>query len=180
MIRARIAHRYTRALFELARDSGAMEQVGTDLDEVQRLIFGDEMLRTALLSPVLTRPAKSQIIDALIAAANPQPLIANFLRVLLDARKLLLLPDITAAYKGMADGALGRVRGETVTATTADETDLRAISQALSKTLRKEVLLDARTDPSILGGVVARVGNLVFDASLRTQLQKMSANLTKG
>ena len=80
----------------------------------------------------------------------------------------------------MDDEATGKVRGEAITPMPLEDAALQTISQALSKALDKEVILEARQDPSLMGGMVARVGNLVFDASVKTQLQRMKDTLIKG
>ena len=180
MIRSRIVKRYTRALFELVEETGKREEAGADLAAFESLLAGDETLREALLSPVLTRNVKAEVLDAVLEAAQPDPLVSNFLRVLLDARKLVLLPEVVAAYRELADEAAGRVHGVVSAPMPLDEVDVQALSGALGRALKKEVLLDAKLDPSLRGGVVARVGNLVFDGSVRTQLQRMRETLTKG
>ncbi|HSH68348.1 MAG TPA: ATP synthase F1 subunit delta [Deferrisomatales bacterium] len=180
MISTRVAQRYTRALFELAEEAGQLAEVGSDLQELSRVIQTDESLRTALLSPLLTRSARGQVMAALLDTAQPQPLVARFLVVLLDARKLSCLPDIVSEYQRRADERSGRVHGEAVSALPLADADVAALAKALSSALHKEVLLAPRQDPAVLGGVVAQVGNLVFDGSLRTQLQRMKDNLIKG
>lgn len=180
MIRARISQRYAKALFELAQQAGRIDEIGADLAAVSQVISAEPVLRDTLLSPVVTRAAKHQVLAAFLDAAGPDPLVANFLRVLLDARKLPFLPDIASTFQDMADEASGRVRGEAVAPMPLDPGDVEALSQALSRTLQKDVTLDTRQDPALLGGVIARVGNLVFDGSLRTQLQRMKETLTKG
>lgn len=180
MIRARITKRYTRALFDLAAGAGKVEAIGGELASVQELLAADEGLRDALLSPVLTRDVKAQVLDAVLEASGLDPMVGNFLRVLLEARKLALLPEVVAAYGDLADEAAGRVRGTAVAPSALDEDDAAALADALSKALKKEVILDAQVDPTLRGGLVARVGNLVFDASLRTQLQRLRETLIKG
>ncbi|MBI5014748.1 MAG: ATP synthase F1 subunit delta [Deltaproteobacteria bacterium] len=180
MIRTRITKRYTRALFELAADAGKIAAIGQDLAVVEGLLASDDALRDALLSPVLTRDAKSQVLDAVIDAGGFDPLVGNFLRILLDARKLPFVPDIAAAYRELADEASGRIRGVAVAPMALEDEDVRALAEALSKAVKKEVLLEAQLDPTLRGGLVARVGNLVFDGSLRTQLQRMRETLIKG
>ena len=110
MIQSRIAHRYARALFELAQDAGRIEEIGRDLAGVQEFLASQDTIRTALLSPVLTRTVKAELLLALLEAATLDPLVANFLRVLLEARKLAAFDDIIAVYDGMLDEASGRVR----------------------------------------------------------------------
>lgn len=180
MIRARITKRYTSALFELAAQTGKTAAVGEELAAVDALLRADGALREALLSPVLTGDVKAQVLDAVIEASELDPMAANFLRVLLDARKLSLLPDVVAAYADLADDAAGRIRGVAVSPTPLEDEDAQALAEALSKAVKKEVILDAQVDPTLRGGLVARVGNLVFDASLRTQLQRMRETLIKG
>jgi F-type H+-transporting ATPase subunit delta len=180
LIRTRITKRYTRALFELAAEAGKVQAIGEDLATVESLLAADEALRDALMSPLMTRDDKSQVLDAVIEAAGFDPLVGNFLRILLDARKLPFVPDITAAYRELADEASGRVRGVAVAAMPLEDEDMQSLAQALSKAVHKEVLLEAQVDPALRGGLVARVGNLVFDGSLRTQLQRMRETLIKG
>lgn len=180
MIRSRIAQRYAKALFELAQEAGKTARVAEELAAVQEALATQEELRTALLSPVLPRPAKAEVLDAVLAEAGLDPLCANFLRVLLAARKLTQLDDVLRAFSALRDDAEGRVRGEAATPMPLQEAQVAALRKALARALKKEVELDIRVDPSLLGGVVARVGNLVFDGSLRTQLERMRETLIKG
>ncbi len=180
MIRTRIARRYARALFDLAKEQGKIEPIGRELAQIHELLVTNPDLRATLMTPVLPRRAKAEVLEALLEQAGPDPLVANFLRVLLEARKLQVLGDILQAYQAFADEAAGRVRGEVVAAMPLEPDDVEAFRGALAKHLSKEVLLTPRQDPDILGGVVAQVGNLVFDASLRTQLVRLRDSLIKG
>lgn len=180
MIRTRITKRYTRALFELATEAGKVEAVGRDLTALEGLLAADASLRDALMSPVLTRDAKAEILNAVAEAADVEDLVAHFLHILLEARKLPLLSDVVAAFRALADEAAGEIRGTAITPMPLAAADAEALAQALSKALKKRVVLDAQIDPSLRGGVVARVGNLVFDGSLRTQLMRMRETLIKG
>jgi len=180
LISSRIVQRYTRALFELAEEADQVVEVGSDLQQLSQAIQTDETLRAALLSPLLTRSARRQVLDAVLEAAQPQLLVGRFLVVVLTARKLPALPAIVVEYQRLADERSGRVHGEAITALPLAEADVAALAEALSTALHKEVHLAVRQDPAVLGGVVAQVGNLVFDGSLRTQLQRMKDHLIKG
>jgi F-type H+-transporting ATPase subunit delta len=180
LIRSRLAHRYAKALFELAQEAGATVAVAHQLEAFQDALTSQEELSTALLSPVLTRSAKAEVLEAVLGTAPFDALTANFLRVLLEARKLPYLPDVMRTFSAMRDAAEGRVRGEAVTPMPLRDAELDGLRAALSKAIEKQVELEARVDPALLGGVVARVGNLVFDGSLRTQLDRMKETLTKG
>ncbi|NTU60073.1 MAG: ATP synthase F1 subunit delta [Deltaproteobacteria bacterium] len=180
MIRTRITKRYTRALFELATEAGKVEAVGRDLAALDGLLASDASLKDALMSPVLTRDAKAEILDAVAEASGIDALVAHFLHILLEARKLPILSDVVTAYRALADEAAGEIRGVAVTPMPLDDADAQALAAALSKALNKKVLLDTQLDPTLRGGVVAQVGNLIFDGSLRTQLMRMRETLIKG
>ncbi|MDW7708962.1 MAG: ATP synthase F1 subunit delta [Deferrisomatales bacterium] len=180
MIRSRIAQRYAKALFELAQEAGKTAEVADQLASVQEALSSQEDLRTALLSPILPRPAKAEVLEAVLASASFDRLAANFLRVLLGARQLPQLGDVLRAFSAMRDEADGRVRGQAATPMPLHDHQVLALRQALAKALSKDVELELHVDPSLLGGVVARVGNLVFDGSLRTQLERMRETLIKG
>jgi F-type H+-transporting ATPase subunit delta len=180
LIKFRIAKRYARALFELAQQDGRIEEVGRDLDVVDSLFSSEAAIHAGLISPVTSSEAKAEILDALIDAAGIDKMVGNFLRVLLDARKMAVLPQIATTYSAMSDDAAGKVRGVALAPIALDDEALTKMAAALSKALDKEVILESQQDPSLLGGVVARVGNLVFDASVRTQLQRMKDSLIKG
>lgn len=180
MIRSRLAQRYAKAIFELAQEAGRTARIAEDLAAVQQALTSQEDLRSALLSPVLPRAAKAEVLDAVLASADFDPLSANFLRVLLAARKLPQLDDVIRGFAALQDEAEGRVRGLAVTPMPLQDAQVKALRKALAKALSKEVDLEIRVDPSLLGGVVARVGNLVFDGSLRTQLERMKETLIKG
>lgn len=179
MIKTRVAKRYARALFELAEADNRIEAVGSDLAAVET-VFTDAAVRDGLTSPVKKHEEKAEVLKAIIEAAGIDAMVGNFLHVLLDARKLAVVPQICATYAKMADEATGKLRGEAITPMALEPSSLETIAAALSKALGKEVILEARQDPSLMGGMVARVGNLVFDASVKTQLQRMKDTLIKG
>lgn len=180
MIKIRIAKRYARALFELAEADNRIEEIGRDLAVIDALFASDAAIRDGLTSPVKSHEAKAEVLTAIIDAVGTDKMVGNFLHVMLEARKLAVLPQVNATYAVMADEATGKLRGEVITPTPLEDSALQTISAALSKALGKEVILEARQDPSLMGGMVARVGNLVFDASVKTQLQRMKDTLIKG
>ncbi|TLN25711.1 ATP synthase F1 subunit delta [bacterium] len=180
MIKTRIAKRYARALFELAKEAGAVEKVGADLNAVAEAVEKSPALKSGLTAPITSREAKVGALGALVETLNSDALVVNFLKVLLGARKISLLSEVDAEYSAMADEISGRLRGEAIAPMALDEAALGKLSAALSKTLGKEVVLTSREDKALIGGVVARVGNLVFDASVKTQLERMKDSLVKG
>lgn len=180
MIKTRIAKRYARALFELAQEAGRIDEIGGELAAIATLYQTEAAIRDGLISPVTSRDEKSAVLDAVIEAAKADAMLGNFLRVLLEARKLAIIPQIQSVYAAMADEATGKLRGVASAPTKLDDEALARLAGALSKALGKEVILEADENPALLGGVVARVGNLVFDASVKTQIERMKDSLIKG
>lgn len=180
MIKTRIAKRYARALFELAQEAECIEQIGGEMAAIATLYQTEATVRNGLTSPVTSREEKGEVLNVLIEAVNADAMLGNFLRVLLEARKLAIIPQIQGVYAAMADEATGKLRGVASAPTKLDDEALGRLAAALSKALGKEVILEADEDPALLGGVVARVGNLVFDASVKTQIERMKDSLIKG
>jgi len=180
LIKTRIAKRYARALFELAEEEGKVDQIGSDIKALADFFAANDDIRTGLTAPVTSPEVKAKALDAILEAAGVEKMVTNFLKVLLEARKFAVLPLVAEEYSRMADEATGRVRGEAIAPIALSDEALKKLSAALSKALDKEVVLVASEDKSLLGGVVARVGNLYFDASAKTQLERMKDSLTKG
>jgi F-type H+-transporting ATPase subunit delta len=101
----------------------------------------------------------------------------SFLRLLVDRRRLGELPDIARSYRDLVDAQVGRVRGTVTSAQPLPPDDLERVRKALAETTRKSLVLEPRTDPAILGGLVAQVGPTVWDGSLRTQLERLRKEL---
>lgn len=180
MIKTRIAKRYSRALFEIAKEAGRIDEYRRDLEVVDSLFATSDAVRAGLTSVVASFDQKTAILDAVIESAGLDKTVGNFLKVLLDAGKMPVLPQVAAEYAAMADEATGKVRGEVAAPSALEAAEVERIAAALSKALGKQVILESREDAALIGGVVARVGNLVFDASVRTQIQRMKESLIKG
>jgi F-type H+-transporting ATPase subunit delta len=108
------------------------------------------------------------------------PLVQNFMSFLVDQRRLIAFDAIVASYLELADQAEGLLTAEVVSASPLDDRRKDRLRRALSERTGQEVRLQIEVDPSLLGGAIAKVGDLVFDGSLRTQLGRLRTNLTKG
>lgn len=172
------AERYARALFSLARDEGRVEPVGEELATLVEAMRQVPALRDVLVRPL--HPAKER--RAAMRAVGQQlglsPLLQNFCSFLIDQRRTRDIEAIADHYRRLAEAAAGRVRGEVVSAAPLEAAQLERLRAALARRTGRVVDLEVRVDPALLGGVVARVGDLVFDGSLRTQLAQLRASLT--
>jgi F-type H+-transporting ATPase subunit delta len=177
MIVGSIARRYARALFGLAVEQGKIEPWADALGALRQAVEGSAELRDVLVNPVYTREQRRAIVGKLAAALRLDAEPANLLYLLGDRNRLSHLGAIVDTFVRLGDAKLGRVRAHLTSAVPLDASAAQRISDKLSAATRAQVLLDADVDPELLGGVVAQVGSLTFDGSLRTQLEAMRAAL---
>ena len=177
------AHRYAKALFGLAQDEHRHREVRAELENLGSLFEGSRELRDALLTPLHPaeeRKAALRAIASNTGDASASPLVQNFLSYLIDQRRLINFDSIVSAYGEFADEAEGLLTAEVVAASPLDDRRKDRLRRALSERTGQEVRLEIKVDPSLIGGAIAKVGDLVFDGSLRTQLGQLRNNLTKG
>ncbi len=174
------AGRYARALFDVVLKEGgdsAVEKVQGELQGFADL-FANEALAHVLRNPAIPVSKKKALAGALVERAGGiTPPLAKLVVILAEKDRLTLLPAIARAYVGRVMDHLKIVRGEVTTAIPLSPATLRALEEGLAKATGRKVMLDARVDPSIIGGVVTRLGSTVYDGSITTQLQKMKQSL---
>lgn len=170
-----VAGTYAEALFESASAAGAVDEVARDLTAFAEAVRESAELREVIDNPEVDRRAKRSIIDALTDGANP--LVANFLKVLVDRGRLGELSEIAQAFADRVDTAEARLEVEAITAIPLPA-DLREriIEQIQSKTGQSVVLTES-VDPEIVGGLVLKVGELVVDGSVRHDLDRLAERL---
>lgn len=168
------ARRYAEAIFELARDRGDFDLWLRELRQASAL-FQDARLRTALTSPALGRDEKLRILDAQLPGLSAQA--HNLLRLLVARERLGRLPDILEEFQRLVDRHRGVERAEVVTAVPIGEREQHLLAQRLSQFTGKHVVIRTRVDPSIMGGVIARVGDTLIDGSVRGRLEALRRRL---
>lgn len=173
------AQRYAKALFGLAQDERRHREVRAELDRLTAIFSGSREVASALLTPMHPAAERKAALRALAARESVSPLVQNFLGFLVDQRRLIQFDGIVAAYHALADQAEGMLTADVRVASPLDERRKDRLRRALSARTGREVKLEIEVDPSLLGGAIAKVGDLVFDGSLRTQLAQLRANLTR-
>ena len=178
MIEGSLARRYAKALLSLAAESGQSDAFGAQLDEVVRLSSqeGGNLL-DVMSNPSFTPAERHQVLETVLPRLGLEPVVANFVRLVLDKDRFGALPDIAREYRALADVAANRVRATVTTAFPASTALQAEIAQSLASATGKTVLVETKVDPGLLGGLVARVGDRVFDASLRTRLEQIQVSL---
>jgi F-type H+-transporting ATPase subunit delta len=174
------AHRYAKALFGLAEDEHRHREVRDELGKLSSLFGESRELREALLTPLHPASEREAALREISGRIAVSPLVQNFLSYLIDQRRLIDFQAITEAYDELADNAEGLLTAEVISASPLDDRRKDRLRRALSERTGREVRLEMQVNPALIGGAIAKVGDLVFDGSLRTQLRQLRANLTKG
>ncbi len=175
-----ITRRYGRAIFDLAQEQNQGDRVLDDLRTIVSLCSEHDGLADVLYQPVHPSNERLAVWRSLADRAESSPLVRNFCAYLIDNGRMSSLPGIAEEMEGLIDEQAGVTRGEIIAAAPLQGNELQRLRAALSAHVGKELDLTVRVDPGLVGGLVAKVGNLVFDGSLRTQLEQLRSNLTKG
>lgn len=174
---SQVAERYARSLFDLASESNAIAKVEADLSSFERLLASSPDLDRLIKSPVFSAEDQFRAIAAIADKAKIGGLTGNFLRVVANNRRLFSVPGIIAAYRRFAAEARGEVSADVISAhalSAAQETELKA---ALKSVAGKDVAINVTVDPSLLGGLVVKMGSRQIDTSLKTKLNSLKLAL---
>src|SRR4051794_17277749 len=174
-VAARLARVYAEALTAAAGPQA--DAIGDELDELVNDVLAEHpAVERFLASGAVGRKVKASVLDAALKSGTSE-LVRNFVGVLNQNGRLGLLRAIDAAYKRLRDEAGGRVRVTVTSAVALSDEQVQRLRQTLSAQLKAEPVLDARTDPDLLGGLVVRVGDRVYDTSVRTRLETLRNHL---
>jgi F-type H+-transporting ATPase subunit delta len=179
MIEGSLARRYTRALFQLAREAGQEEQVGRELEQFHAAYSGSD-LQGVLTNPAFSVDSRKRI---LIQVANVQRLSVlsiHFFCLLLERDRLVHLSGILSRYQRLLNEAKGRVEAKVVGASPLDPAQVAGLRATLSAISGKDVVLHEATDPALLGGVLVELEGKVYDGTVRTQLENMQQKIARG
>ena len=172
------ALRYARALFDVAlKEQTDLSRVEQDLAAFNTLFDNQPTLKKVLLNPAVPVPRKRAAMVQLTERAQTTPIVTKLMILLAERDRLILLPDLLASYRDRVLDHQNVVRAEVVTAIPIADDKLRAIQDKLATVTGRTVMVESKVDPAILGGVVARVGSTVYDASVTRQLEKMKQKL---
>jgi F-type H+-transporting ATPase subunit delta len=178
MVNVSIARRYARALLDVATEAARSDAVSEQLSTFSGALAQNRELTDVLFNPAYSREQRARVVEALLKALGPvEPVLANTLRLLVDRNRLVYLPDIARLYRDMADAQAGRVRGQVTSAVPLSAETLQSLSGSLKALTQRNVVLEAKVDPKVLGGVAAQVGSTLYDGTLRTQLEQMRREL---
>ena len=173
-----MAGRYALALHQLAQETRAGEAVTADLERFLALLDESPDLNRLVKSPVFSAQEQIKALDAVLAAAGIAGVAARFIRLVASKRRLFALPDMIAGYKALQDRSKGVTRAQVTVAQPLSPAHLATLRQALADVTRQPAVeVAVQVDPSIIGGLVVKLGSRMVDGSLRTKLNTIRTRM---
>ena len=176
----KIARRYAKALLIIGKEDDKAESYKEELDRFSDLITREKELEQAITNPLYDVGGRKKVLQAVIDKTGVSKVLASFLLLLFDKGRFGYLSDINEFYKKLADELKGIVRASLVSAAELSSETVEKIRTTLSKKTGKDIILEVEQDPSLIGGIVSRIGDLVLDGSIKTQLLNMRESLKRG
>ena len=168
-----VSGRYATALFDLARDQNVVDAVKADLDNFEVLLNESADLKRLVRSPVFSADSQSRALVAVLEKAGISGISANLLKVLTANRRLFAVADVIRAYRALVAKYKGEASADVTVAEPLSDKNLDALKAALKSVTGKDVALNVKVDPSIIGGLVVKLGSRMVDSSLRTKLNSI-------
>ncbi len=165
-----MAGRYATAIFELALEAGALDQIRSELDAFDTLAASNPDLMRLIRSPVFGAEEQSKALAAVLERAGISGMSAQFLKVITANRRLFAVREIIKAFRALVARHKGEVTAQVTVAEQLNDARLNEIKEALAAVTGKDVHIDLHVDPSIIGGLVVKLGSRMVDSSLRTKL----------
>lgn len=172
-----IARRYARALMAIGTDFKSYEAIGREVASLAQAMKISPDLAETLSSPAFPRSDRQKVLTAILARLGASATVKNFTLLLLDRERLASIPDIARELHAMINEKNGRVTAQVTAARALSSAQLGELKTVLERLSGKQVQIEQHEDPDLLGGVVAKLGDMVYDGSLRTQLSQMRQSL---
>ncbi len=174
-----IAKRYASSLFELALEEGKLPAVEKDLAGVMTLLEGNEELKKMIHTPVITEDEQFSVMEKILDKAKVKGLVGNFVRVLTRNGRLPIFSVVAEEFSVMVSRHNGEEVAEVTVATKLTAAQQKELQAALKSVVGKDVSIDAKVDPSIMGGMIVKVGSRQIDTSLKTKLSSLKLALNE-
>jgi F-type H+-transporting ATPase subunit delta len=175
-----ISRRYAKALLLIGKEDGNAEVYRKELDRLAGLVTKEKGLEQALTNPLYNAAARKKVLQLVIEKLSLSKATRSFLFLLFDKGRIGFLVTINEFYQKLADELKNVARASVVSATELKSETVEKIRATLSQKTGKDIVLDVRIDPGLIGGVVSRIGDLVLDGSIKTQLLNMRESLKRG
>jgi F-type H+-transporting ATPase subunit delta len=175
-----IARRYARALLLIGKEDGQAEAYRMELNQISEMMAQEKSLEPAICNPLYDAAGRKKVLATVIGRLNFSKVMQAFLLLLFDKGRIGFLGNINERYQDLADELKGIARANVVSATLLSAENTEKIRATLSQMTGKNIILEIEQDPGLIGGIVTRVGDLVLDGSIKTQLMNMKETLKRG
>jgi len=175
-----IARRYAKALLLIGKEDGQIDTYRTELEGFSALIEKEEALERAINNPLFNAEGRKNVLGSVIEKLDLSRVMKSFLTLLFDKGRFVNLSSINDFYQKLADELKGIARASLVSATELPSETVEKIRNTLSEKTGKDIILEVERDPGLIGGIVTRIGDLVLDGSIKTQLLNMRESLKRG
>jgi F-type H+-transporting ATPase subunit delta len=172
-----VGRRYAKALLDLAREQGQLDAILQDVSSISRAWEESAELREIVRNPVIPKPVLKAAVDAVMEKLGVSMLIRNTAKLLADKGRLPQLEDVLDALEELAEAETGHVRVEVTSAKPLSDAYYSRLTEKLQRATERQVVLVKKQDPSLIGGVVTRIGDQVFDGSLSNRLSELRETL---
>ena len=175
-----IARRYAKALLIIGKEDGQAETYGKELDGFTKMMSEKKELAQAIVNPIYGASGRKKVLETVVGKVGVSKVVASFLLLLFDKGRIDFLSDINSFYQKLADELKGVLRASLVSASALSSETVEKIRTTLSKRTGKDIILQVEQDPGLIGGIVSRIGDLVLDGSIKSQLLNMRESLKRG
>ena len=172
-----LAGRYATALFDLAEADKQLDRVSGDLGQLGRMIEESSDLTRLIRSPAISRQDQGRAMAAVLEKAKMSVLTRNFVGTVANNRRLFALPAMIAAYQGLLAQRRGEATAEVVSAQPLTKKQIEQLGGSLKKAIGSKVVVDAKVDPGLLGGLIIKIGSRMVDSSIRTKLTQLRLSM---
>ncbi len=180
MSETRVARRYAKGLLAVALEDRKIAEYGKELAAMSGLLVDNAELRNVIANPLHERASRRGILEILIGKQSVSPIMSQFFRLTLEKERLRYLPDIAAAYQRLVDDHTNVGRATVSAAVPIPPAAQEKIKEALQSATGKTIILSVEQDPELIGGIKAKIGDLVLDGSIKTQLDGLKNSLKRG
>jgi len=175
-----VARRYAKALLIIGKEDGQAETYRDELDGFAKFMAKEKELEQAITNPLYAASGRKKVLETIVDKVGISKIVASFLFLLFDKGRFDFLSDINEFYQKLADELKGVLQASLVSASELSSETVEKIRTTLSKRTGKDIILQVEQDPGLIGGIVSRIGDLVLDGSIKSQLLNMRESLKRG
>jgi F-type H+-transporting ATPase subunit delta len=180
MKKGTVAKKYAKALIEIGQEENRYREMGRELRNISAVFADNPELKRFAINPMYKLEDRQGLIEKVANAIEIYPVVKKFLAILVETRGIGIVEDISSAYSKMEDELSDIIKVNIESAIDLDEGRLKEIQKRLHEITKKEVAIVIEKNPALIGGLVFKIGNTIFDGSIKNQLQRVKEKIIQG